>query len=219
MRSKHNPANAPLMRMPSIERNHSSNYMGSEKNLAKESEYSNKPLRNRRYHNSDVDDDSIVNMGRPKISQRNDKSSMSQSIRQTVAGSFRPNDPESIIKNIQVPRPLNDHYSEYDLYNSYGSSNGFSDEKRLSNKMKNKIKASFKYRDEVETAETDSFFSSKFSKFNVPTPIDGQPIVKPNKGIISLLRKNKEEGGSKPTSFPSISKRMPDCNSGSLPSI
>ena len=175
MRNKINPGNAPLIKMPSIERSNSSNFRSGEVSLSKENEYSHKPLRNCRY-NSEIDEDSLVNLGRSKASQRNDKASMPHSIRQTVAGSFRPSDLNSIMNSIQVPRPMNDHYSEYDLYNSYGSSNGFSEEKRLSNKMKNKIKASFKYRDEVETAETDSFFSSKFSKFNVPNQMDGKII-------------------------------------------
>jgi len=176
-------------------------------------------MKNSRYKDIDDQDSTIMNLAKSKLNQRLEKSKMSQSIRQTVAGSFRPNDPDSIMNSIQVPKPMNDHHSEYDMYNSYGSSNGFGDEKRLSNKMMYKIKASFKYRDEVETAETDSFFSSKFSKFNVPPNGDGRPIIKPNKNMVEGMKKMHGNGGSGPTNFPNISKKVPDCNNGSLPSI
>ncbi len=220
LKNKNNPSSPPpLIKMPSIERTNSPTFAPSSSGLSRENEYWSKPAKNGRYKNIDEDSNSMVNLAKSKLSQRLDKSKMSQSIRQTVAGSFRPNDPDSIMNSIQVPKPMNDHHSEYDMYNSYGSSNGFGDEKRLSNKMIYKIKASFKYRDEVETAETDSFFSSKFSKFNMPPQGDGRPILKPNRSIVEGMKKM---GGNEPAdglNFPTISKKVPDCNSGSLPSI
>mmetsp|Transcript_14489 Transcript_14489/g.12756 ORF Transcript_14489/g.12756 Transcript_14489/m.12756 type:complete len:206 (+) Transcript_14489:433-1050(+) len=205
--------------MPSIDRNNSANYLNGEPSISREKEYRNKPHKNRRYLSTDQDNDSMITLSRSKGGLKNEKASMSQSIRQTVVGSFRPNDPNSIMKSIQVQKPMNDHYSEYDLYNSYGSSNGFTAEKKLSNKMMTKIKASFKYRDEVETAETDSFFSSKFSRFNVPNKGNNQPISHPTNSTMPEIRKKAVDGGSKQSNFPSISKCMPDYNNGSLPSI
>lgn len=221
LKNKNNPASpSPLIKMPSIERTNSPSFVPSKSGLLKDNEYSSKPPNNGRYKIGGDENNSVVNLAKSKLSQRLDKSKMSQSIRQTVAGSFRPNDPESLMNGFQVPKPMNDHHSEYDMYNSYGSSNGFGDEKRLSNKMMYKIKNSFKYRDEVETAETDSFFSSKFSKFNVPSPQgDRRPILKPNRSAVQGLQSLGGDGEGKPFNFPKISKINPDSNSGSLPSI
>ena len=220
MKSKNGGQGIPaLVKMPSIERNKSPNFPQASGRLLQESDYRAKPSKNRRYKFAEGESSSMITLSRSKVNPRNEKSSISQSTRQTVAGSFRPNDADSIIRNIQAPKPLNDHYSEYNLYNSYGSSNGFSEEKRLSNKMKYKIKSNFKYRDELETAETDSFFSSKFSKFNVPANMDGQTILKPNRSLIEGMKKMKGNENLRPIAFPNISKRIPDCNSGSFPSI
>lgn len=120
-----------------------------------------------------------------------------------------------------VPKPAPDAYSEYDLYGSYGSSIGFSEEKRLSDKVKNKIKASFRYRDEIETADSDSLFSSKFSKFGVPKDPETSGILgKQNKSILSEIIKKQQTEGGKQFSFPAIAKNIPTgSNQLSLPSI
>mmetsp|Transcript_12228 Transcript_12228/g.12261 ORF Transcript_12228/g.12261 Transcript_12228/m.12261 type:complete len:331 (-) Transcript_12228:32-1024(-) len=220
MKNKNNPSSPPsLTKMPSIERANSPSFMPSSSSAIMSNEYSHSNAKNSRYKDIDDNDSAIINLAKAKLSQRNDKNKMSQSIRQTVAGSFRPNDPNSIMNSIQVPKPMNDHRSEYDMYNSYGSSNGFGGEKRLSNKMILKIKASFKYRDEVETAETDSFFSSKFSKFNVPPQGDGRPFMNPNRNMAEGMINTQGNENKGPTNFPIISKKVPDCNNGSLPSI
>jgi hypothetical protein len=118
-------------------------------------------------------------------------------------------------------KPSRDSQSNYDAYNSsYGSSIGFSDEKRLSDKMKFKIKASFRYRDEIETAETDSLFSSKFSKFSPHGSVDGQPILKPNRSILNEVIKRQQSDNAQPANFPSISKNVPGNGQPfSLPSL
>lgn len=119
-----------------------------------------------------------------------------------------------------MPKPAPDAYSEYDLYGSYGSSIGFSEEKRLSDKVKNKIKASFRYRDEIETADSDSLFSSKFSKFAVPKDSDSFVIGKQNKSNLSEIIKKQQIEGGKQFSFPAITKNIPSGGSQlSFPSI
>ena len=119
-----------------------------------------------------------------------------------------------------MPKPAPDAYSEYDLYGSYGSSIGFSEEKRLSDRAKNKIKASFRYRDEIETADSDSFFSSKFSKFGVPKDTEASSIVKPSKSILGEIIKRQQSDGGKPFVFPTIAKNIPNGgNQLSFPSL
>mmetsp|Transcript_39758 Transcript_39758/g.45638 ORF Transcript_39758/g.45638 Transcript_39758/m.45638 type:complete len:122 (+) Transcript_39758:604-969(+) len=118
-----------------------------------------------------------------------------------------------------VPKPAKEAQSEYDLYNSYGSSIGFSDEKRLSDRVKNRIKASFRYRDEIETADSESFFS-KFGNFGMPKELEPRNIVKPNKSLINELNKNASSEGKRNMNFPSINKNTPViANPFSLPSL
>ena len=207
MRNKKSSGSGALTKMPSIERNNSPTIGSSKINLARVHDYNQKGGKNNRYKDTDEHKHAVKSLERFRANARAENT-ISQPVRQTVAGSFRPNDPDSIIRSIQVPKPKNESHSEYDLYNSYGSSNGFSDDKRMSNRMKNRIKAKFKYRDEVETADSDSFFSSKFSRFNVPQSLadsthctnkisknDGNSSM--NSGLPSVM---------KPTNFPSISK-------------
>jgi len=86
--------------------------------------------------------------------------------------------------------------------------------------MRSKIKATFKYRDEVETCDSDSFFSSKFSKFSVPTNADSSPIEKPNRNIVSEMMKRQKNKNGSPESFPCIKKEMPRGDVGfALPSL
>jgi hypothetical protein len=213
-------------RMPSIDRNNSPSISygikaDNQKNSGtKASNYRGKAAKKDRYEESDIDNDSVSGFDRPKKIARAINANRSQSIRQTV-GSFRPNDPDSILKSIQMNKSPHENRSEYDLYNSYGSSNGFcSDEKRLSDKMRNKIKATFKLRDEIETADSDSFFSSKFSRFSVPKDSESQGISKPTKGAVFEMMKRQQVEQSKPTNFPQISKHMPGGSSPfSLPSL
>ena len=139
-------------------------------------------------------------------------------IRQTISSAFQPNDADSFINKLNYVKPNRDSQSEYDLYNSYGSSNGFaSDEKRMSNNMKYKIKASFRYRDEIETAETDSLFSSKFSKFS-PSLQGG--VGKSQKSVMDEMIKRQQSENGMPINFPSIKKSVPSKGSQfNLPSL
>jgi hypothetical protein len=205
----------PLTKMPSIERNNSptvsygNDFDSSKLTLGRVYDYNSKSTSKKHKHkNSDVD---VY------------PSAKTDSIRQTLNSAFQPNDADSFINKIKYVKPDRDSQSEYDLYNSYGSSNGFkSDEKQMSDKMKFKIKASFRYRDEVETAETDSFFSSKFSKFSLNNNThQGQGISKPNKSIMEEMIKRKQAGQSEShNNFPSIKKNMPNKSSPfSLPSL
>lgn len=208
---RQNKAGNVLTKMPSIDRNHSptisyGNELDSAKlTLSKVHDYNAKSSSKKHKHrNSDVESD---------IYQSKDLGS----IRQTLSSAFQPNDADSFINKINYVKPGRDSQSEYDMYNSYGSSIGFtSDEKRMSNKMKYKIKAQFRYRDEVETAETDSFFSSKFSKFSP----QGQSIAKPNKSIMGEMIKRQQAENGMPTNFPSITKNVPNKAAPfSLPSL
>jgi hypothetical protein len=211
------------IKMPSLDRNSSPhfNYGSPVKvNLHKVHSYEPSDAKNYRYPDGIGKDTLGVSMNK-RHPGKLDKANRSQSIRQTVVGSFRPNDPDSIIRSIQVPRPVHENHSEYDLYNSYGSSNGFTDEKRLSDRMRNRIKATFKLRDEVETADSDSFFSSKFSKFSVPrVEHDAQMIIKPNKNKISELMMKQQSGTGESSNFPNIKKHVPSGDVGfALPKL
>lgn len=201
--------NNPLMKMPSIERNHSptipysNDFDSSKLTLSKINDYNVKSTSKKNKHrNAGIQED---------LSK----------VRETLASAFPINDSDSFANKINYVKPNRDSQSEYDLYNSYGSSIGFiSDEKRMSDKMKNKIKQSFRYRDEIETAETDSFFSSKFSKFSPQNGMNGQTIARPNKSIMNEIIKRQQSENSMPLNFPSIKKNIPNKSAPfSLPSL
>lgn len=207
--------NVPLTKMPSLERNHSPTISyGNDLDLAKLTlgrvyDYNSKSTsKKHKYKNSEAEPDSF-------------KMKESNSIRQNLSSAFNPSESESIMKKISYVKPQRDNQSNYDAYNSsYGSSIGFSDEKRLSDKMKFKIKASFRYRDEIETAETDSLFSSKFSKFSPSGSVDGQFITKPNRSIITEIMKRQQSENAQVSNFPSITKNIPSGGQQfSLPSL
>lgn len=200
-----------LPKMPSIERNQSPT-------IPLGHEFDNSKLMLGRVH----DYNSKSSSKKHKFKDYDDKADLYSgnkvdSIRQTLSSAFQPNDSDSYINKINYVKPIRDSQSEYDLYNSYGSSTGFvSDEKRMSNNMKFKIKQSFRYRDEIETAETDSFFSSKFSKFSP----HGPAINKPNKFIMDEMMKRKNVEGDSGTNFPIIKKNVPNKPAAfSLPSL
>lgn len=140
-------------------------------------------------------------------------------IRQTMSSAFQSSDADSFASRLNYIKPNRDSQSEYDLYNSYGSSNGFiSDEKRMSNKMKYKIKASLRHRDEIETAETDSLFSSKFSKFWPNIKQGGIP--QPQKSVMNEILKRQNTDSGIPVNFPNIKKSIPTKSSQfNLPSL
>lgn len=215
-----------LTKMPSIDRsnspapNYNAKMNSSILNLNRVHDYNHKEGKNNRYWDDVDQDDDLSAYIKPKAADKSEKTNRSHSIRQTVAGSFRPNDADSIIKNLIITRQGRENHSNYDMFNSYGSSNGFNDEKRLSDKARHRIKATFKFRDEVETADSDSFFSSKFSKFSVPQNSDASPLIKPNPNAITeMIKKQKMQNGG-PSNFPSISKNVPGASAGfSLPSL
>jgi len=205
----------PLTKMPSIERNQSpsislgSDFDMNKLTLSKVQDYNSKTTSKKlKNKENDLDQDLYKN---------NDMNS----IRQNLASAFPSNDADSMVNRINYVKPNRDSQSEYDLYNSYGSSAGFSDEKRLSDRMKYKIKASFRYRDEIETADSDSFFSSKFSKFGAQNNVDGQGIIKPNKSMMNeIIKARQQVEEKKPINFPSITKSVPGINAPfSLPSL
>lgn len=219
LRNKQNNIGSSVTKMPSLERNNSSsNSYGAkiDSSMLSLNRVQDYGIKNNRYKEPEVDDDAIDGFEKHRNILRIDKGNRSQSIRQTVASSFNPNDPGTIMKSIQVPRPQKESHSEYDLYNSYGSSTGFSEEKRLSDRVRNKIKASFRFRDEVETADSDSLFSSKFSKFSVPNNQEATPVLKPNRNLVTEMIK-KQQSENKPANFPSISK--PSGGVFSLPNL
>lgn len=134
-----------LERMPSIERNHSpiipikSDHTLGKLAIGKVPDYTTQSASKKpRYHDTIPD----PGEGRYKLDRRSKHpklekfgSNRSQSIRQTVVGNFNPSDP-SFKQKLQVQPKSPEAHSEYDLYNSYGSSVGFSDEKKLSTRMK-----------------------------------------------------------------------------------
>lgn len=216
LRNKNSNKNNSHSNMPSIERNSSPNIGGGKTNMPKVKDYGLKGLKNNRYSDADEKGQSSVDFDRHGGVSRGDRNG-SHAVRQTVAGSFRPSDPDSVLKGLQVNKPIKDQYSEYDMYNSYGSSNGFIDERKLSDRMKNRIKASFGIRDEVETSDSGSLFSSKFSGFNVPNQGDSNLLPKPSQNMIVQMMK-KHSDHSKPSNFPSISKNVP-AKGFALPSL
>lgn len=214
-------------KMPSIERHHSPSISygatleSGRLNIGRINDYNVKNGgKNSRYSKS-PGEDTFSPGERLRNTGKMDRSNRTHSIRQTVAGAFNQNDADSIIKkSLHISKPAKESQSEYDLYNSYGSSNGFAQEKGLSNKMKLRIKASFKYRDEVETADSDSLFSSKFSKFGLNKDSEAQNIIKPNKSVITDMIKRQQQENGKPNNFPKISKNVPGGSGGcALPSL
>jgi hypothetical protein len=205
MRNKNNNQSNSSANTPNFEKEYSPMTSVANLNLHKTKNYGLKGIKNNRYSDHDNENHSITDFERQTS---NDKGG-SYSIRNTVAGPLRSNGPDSVMKSMQVPRPIKDQYSEYDMYNSYGSSNGFIDEKQLSKKMKNNIKASFGFRDEIDTADTDCFFSSKFSGFTVSNQNDSSYFPQPSLSKVASMMKKKQSVHSKPANFPSISKNVP----------
>jgi hypothetical protein len=208
MRNKNKNQSISSANIPNIEKEYSPMTSVANMNLHKVKDYGLKGIKKNRYSDHDDLNQSINDFERPKGMSGSDKGG-SYSIRNTVAGPLRSNGPDSVMKSMQVPRPIKDQYSEYDMYNSYGSSNGFIDEKQLSNKMKNNIKASFGLRDEIDTADTDCFFSSKFSGFTVSNQNDSSYFPQPSLGKVANMTKKKHSVHSKPANFPNISKNVP----------